>query len=437
MCPIRQETNQQKRLTVCSRRRAMRLAYWNGAVWAIGNGLASTTLVVYLALELDSPRLGLGISLILAAPNLVGVLRLLAPALIGRLADRKLFCIVTYLCSAVVLAGLPILAAPGRLRSPVASLGALVVLWCLYHLLQYAGTIALWSWLADLVPQRIRGRFIGIRQRWIVAGTAPAMLCAGLFAWGWKQTQPQPTWWMAYAIPAVIGTLFMVAAIVPLLSIPRVAAGQIVRSGATLRSFLAPFVDRRFLGLLAFGCWFSFFNGVTQSAQYFYPARVLGFGLFVMLAMQTGMRLGQLAISPRMGQLADKLGNRPVMAVSLLLVSTGPLFYYFATPANPWWMAGAWVVWIAYAGLNVCLPNLMLKLSPRRSNTPYIATYYAITGLCYAASTIAGGWMYDKYAEPLGSIFYDYCFLYGWTTRSLGVVVLLLMVQRDRGDVRG
>jgi MFS family permease len=362
------------------------------------------------------------------------VLRLAAPALIGRLADRKLFCIATYLCSAVVLAGLPILAVPGRLESPAAALAALVTLWCVYHLLEYVGTIALWSWLADLVPQRIRGRFIGIRQRWIVAGTAAAMLCSGLFAWGWKQTQPEPMLWIAYAIPAAIGTLFMAAAIVPLLSMPRVAAGQIVRSGATLRSFVAPFVDRRFLGLLAFGCWFSFFNGVTQSAQYFYPARVLGFGLFVMLAMQTGMRLGQLAISPRMGQLADKLGNRPVMAVSLLLVSSGPLFYYFATPANRWWMAGAWVVWIAYAGLNVCLPNLMLKLSPQRSNTPYIATYYAITGLCYAASTIAGGGLYDEYAKLLGSVFYDCCFLFGCIMRSLGVVVLLLMVKHDRGD---
>ena len=430
MCP-----NQQKRLTVYSRRRAMRLAYWNGAVWAIGNGLASTTLVFYLAMELNVPRLGLGIGFILAAPNLAGVLRMAAPALIGRLADRKLFCIVTYLCSAVVLAGLPILAAPGRLRSPVASLSALVVLWCLYHLLQYAGTIALWSWLADLVPLRIRGRFIGIRQRWMLSGTAPAMLCAGLFAWRWKETQPEPTWWMAYAIPAVIGALFMVAAIVPLLSMPRVAAGEIVRSGATLRSFVAPFVDRRFLGLLAFGCWFSFFNGVTQSAQYVYACDVLAFSLLAMLVMQTGMRLGQLAISPRMGQLADKLGNRPVMAVSLLLVSSGPLFYYFATPAHRWWLAGAWVAWIAYAGLNVCLPNLMLKLSPQRSNTPYIATYFAITGLCYAASTIIGGWLFDEYAESMGPVFYDYCFLFGWITRSFGVVVLLLMVKRDHNDV--
>jgi hypothetical protein len=48
------------------------------------------------------------------------------------------------------------------------------------------------------------------------------------------------------------------------------------------------------------------------------------------------------------------------MGVCLLLVATGPLFYLAATPEDWWWIVGAWVVWIAYAGLNVCLPNLLL-----------------------------------------------------------------------------
>ena len=39
-----------------SSHRARRLAVWNGAVWAIGNGLASTTLVTYLAYELGDKR---------------------------------------------------------------------------------------------------------------------------------------------------------------------------------------------------------------------------------------------------------------------------------------------------------------------------------------------------------------------------------------------
>src|SRR4030042_194042 len=164
-------------LVVFQRRRARRLAYWNGAIWAIGNGLASTTLVVYLALELGAGRIGLGISLILAARNVVGLLRLGAPAMIGRLVDRKRFCLGTLRLGTLILLTLPWASKPGNLPSPGASLAALVVLWCVYHLLQYLGMVALWSWLADLVPVRIRGRFLGRRQRCLSAGEAVAMLC--------------------------------------------------------------------------------------------------------------------------------------------------------------------------------------------------------------------------------------------------------------------
>ena len=42
----------------------------------------------------------------------------------------------------------------------------------------------------------------------------------------------------------------------------------------------APFRDARFLRLVLFGCWFSFFNGVTQLTENIYPWQVLGIGLF-------------------------------------------------------------------------------------------------------------------------------------------------------------
>jgi predicted MFS family arabinose efflux permease len=164
---------------------------------------------------------------------------------------------------------------------------------------------------------------------------------------------------------------------------------------------------------------------------------VLGVALFVMLSLKTVMRLGQWMLGPRAGRLADRLGNRPVMMVSLLLVAQGPLFYFLATPEQPWWLAGAWLVWVAYVGLNVCLPNLMLKLSPGESNTPYIAAYFAVTGLCVAVSTIVGGVLFDLLGNTSMRWFgggpemdyYQWVFLFGWITRMLGVLVLLLVVE--------
>ena len=58
---------------------AMRLANANAALWAIGNGLVSMLLVIYLASDLGAS--GLSLSLILAAPRFAGLLRLGVPAL--------------------------------------------------------------------------------------------------------------------------------------------------------------------------------------------------------------------------------------------------------------------------------------------------------------------------------------------------------------------
>jgi hypothetical protein len=273
------------------RRRAMRLAYWNGALWAVGNGLASSQLVVYLALELDAPQIGLGVGLLLAAPHLVGVLRLAAPALIGRLAGRKRFAIAAYVLSGLVLAALPAAAAaPERLGSVGAALAALVALWCGYHLLEYLGTVALWSWLADLVPPAIRGRFLGRRERWMAFGQAAAMLAgAGLLA-VWRRLRPDEPLWIGYAVATALGVLMILAAVVPLARMPEPDAETDSRRGrprssghlrqesrqpTSFRQWLAPWRDRRLWALLGFQCWLSFFNGLAQVPQNYYQDKVL------------------------------------------------------------------------------------------------------------------------------------------------------------------
>lgn len=415
---------------------------WNGGLWALGNGLISSTLVIYLAIEAGVPRVGLGIALILAAPRVAGLLRIAAPALIARLGGRKRLCIAAYLASAAVLFGLPWAAAPDAMPSPGMSLAALVLLWCLYHLLEYLGTVGLWSWIADAAPPRIRGRFLGRRERLMVLAQAAAMLGAGLHAWGIRALYPALPRWTAYLIPALLGAGMMLVAVVPLVRMPALERPREDQRGPpTARLTLAPLLDPRFLPFLLFGCWFSFSNGLTQSVQFLYPW-VLGATLLAMNGLKTGMRLGQFAVSPTMGRWADRWGNRPVLFGSLAITSGALLFYFLATPEQPWWFAGAWVAWIAYAGLNVCLPNLTLKLAPREENAAYVATFFAAGGICYAAGSVLGGLATDAWRDhdfhlPGGATldYFHAAFLLGWLARSAGLLLLLRVVEN--GGVPG
>lgn len=427
------------KLTVSQRRTARRLAIWNGGLWAIGNGLASTTLIVYLARELCAEKLGVGIGLIVASPQIVGLLRIGAPAMLNRLGNGKRFCIGNFFIAAMLLLVLPWVCAPGRLPSPSLSLGMLIVLWCFYHLFQYVGMVGLWSWLAEVATEPVRGRFLGRRERWMVAGTAVSAVDAGLFVWGFAEIWPDLPRWSPYGIAAVLGAGFMAAALVPLGRMPSFYRKSNV-PWHSLSSLVRPFRDARFLRLLWFGCWFSFFNGITQSAQDYYPMQVLGVSLLLSQTLKTGMRLGQWGISPRLGALADRLGNRPVMIVCQLMVAGGLLFFAAASPERWEWLLGAWILWIAYAGLNICLPNLTLKLAPPAENASYVAAFDGIRGLCFAASTIVGGILVDRSSTGdlglwgMGGSFFVGLFVLGWVFRSIGVVWLFWVIEPARNE---
>jgi len=187
--------------------------------------------------------------------------------------------------------------------------------------------------------------------------------------------------------------------------------------------------------LLGYGGWSSFFNGLTQAPQGIFPKRVLDVGLAMQAEMRTTMQLGQAGLSWWVGRAADRWGNVPVLVASQLIVSTGALFFLPATRDEPRWLFGAWVVWSGYVGINVCAPNLALKLAGS-SSAAYLATYFALSSICYAASTVLGGWLFNQLPDPTAQVFagwtaYQWIFLFGWASRSLGVVWLLSIDERE------
>ena len=283
------------------------------------------------------------------------------------------------------------------------------------------------------VPLPIRGRYFGRRQVWQLAFLIPAFLASGLFTDHWrttyKQAQPERLL-LGYAIPNCIGAVFLLASLAPLVLMPDVPAPA---RAAALRpgSSRWPIADRRFRRLLVYRSWFSFFNGVTQAAQNIY-VYVLGIGVLPMQMMQLGMRGGQMALSPLAGRASDRFGNRPILELSQAVVAAGPLFFVFASREHRWWVIGAYVAWSAYAGINICLTNLMLKLAPAGDSARYIASFEALGGLAYGLSTIAGGMLLDylrewKVSVAAGSIVLDHfaaLFLCGAVARALGVAWL-------------
>jgi hypothetical protein len=121
------------------------------------------------------------------------------------------------------------------------------------------------------------------------------------------------------------------------------------------------------------------------------------------------------------------------MIVSLLIASAGLLFFLAASLQQPWWIAGAYVAWIAYAGLNVGLDNSKLKLAPADNNAPYLAAYHAVSDVANGAAIVCGGLLYDRLAEG-GSdslALYARLFFWGWVARTSAVFFLARLIEPE------
>jgi MFS family permease len=417
------------RLRADAIRGAMWFANANAALWAIGNGLISTLLVIYLAADLGAE--GLAISLILAAPRFAGILRLGVPALIAQLRARKGICLTAYVVSAVVLCSVPIVALSESRTADGFAVVMLVAAWCAYHLAEYVGTVALWSWLGDLTPRRIRGRLLGHRERWLVIGRVGGLAASASLAIVWPWLLPQGPRWQPLALSAAVGAAMMLAAVAPLARMPAVRHAPSAVPRVPWRSLGHALLDPAYRRLLVFSGWFSLVNGITAAAQEVYPIRVLGLGYPVRQMLHGAMRTGQLAIAPWMGRLVDRWGNRPIMIVTQLIAATGPLFLLVATPERPWLIVGTFAAWIAYAGLNVGLDNIKLKLASENNNAPYIAMHHALSDLANGLAIVAGG-MLLEHLRTDGSHdlqLYAQLFVIGWLGRTLAAGLAARIIE--------
>jgi MFS family permease len=413
------------------RRRALAWGHVNGAFWALGNSLSTGALVVYLARDLGAA--GLGLSLVLATPNLAGLLRLVAPAIVYRAGTARRACLAIQSASYVLIAGLPAIAASVPAISRPTAVTAMIVLLFVHQLLEYLGSVALWAWWGDLVPSRIRGRYFARRQRIQLAMSIPTLLAGGYFAdlWReWYQAEPARLL-LAYAIPTGLGAAFLLASLVPLVLMPPTRSYPAASVGLVRSAIVAPFVDWRFWPLLVFRSWFSLANGISQVVQnVIFPKDVLAFGVGPMNAMRVVTQAGQIAGARVVGKASDRFGNRPVLVAAQACVSLALVFYLLARPETRWLLVGAWVLFGAYVAHNICLPNLTLKLSPELERPGYVAAGEALGSLFHAVATVAGGLLFDylrssspdSTAEP-----YRSCLIIlavGLLMRSFGIVVL-------------
>ena len=362
------------------------------------------------------------IGLLGAMPFLVTIFQLPAAYFVDKKGGRKR---ISVLCSLFARAlWVPILVV-ALLPGPSASLRipVVLVLIFLHYALGSASFVAWLSWMSDLVPDRMRGTFFGTRNMLAGAASMVVMVIFGTLLDGLKPLS-------SYGLPVGFSLTFLVAVLFGIASVVVLRrVSEPTHSSPAVRldfagQLLLPFRDRNFRKFLGFSfCWgFSVHFAAPFFPLYFLRDLQFGYGFIATLGMLSafadlvGMRLW--------GKLSDMTRNKPIIYFAGWWAIFFPLSWVFVRPESmvlPILLhvlgGGMW------SGINLCVNNLLLRISPREDRALYVSVYNVLGGLGASCGPVLAGLL----VQGLGQGPFH---LYSWVLLPLHILFVLSTMFR-------
>ncbi|MCE2863338.1 MAG: MFS transporter [Opitutaceae bacterium] len=377
----------------------------------------------------DLPKTTIG--LISALPFLGNFLQIFIAGLLARWRPPKVICVgaaVLHLASWAVLGVM----LPFIPRGEAGAAGIWLSVWFLVTSCFGAVAGVSWNaWIQEWVPYRIRGKYFGRRNGTLQFSTLVFMLVAGWSLAKWD-----------YAIP-VFQALIAGACVMRVFSLRwqwisptrarRAPPPEPSALGDQLRLVLAA---RSLLVFIAFGAVWSFAANCFGPFYHVFMFEQLELSAFDVGLLATLAQLSGALSLPAWGHLLDRFGNRPVMAVSLILWQVQNFAWCFLTVENRNLLYAMWI-WGGATGAGFILGQftLLLRLLPLEARNLAIGLNLAVTSLFAAVAPVTGGfvltWALARWSDPFAV--HHVCFLVQPALALLGCA-LLLRVREPRAS---
>lgn len=413
-----------------------------GAVWFATIAGAPTT---QFAKAMGTSEFQFG--LLSAAPFLATLIILPASIWIERSGKRKkIFFIGNYiqrlLWIPIALVPFFLLSHYGPSAAPIATWSFLILIFCMHGVGNIGGP-AWVSWMADIVPDPVRGRYFSRRRMWGILTAVPATVLAGwlldkLTGGGSASPLLMMQWCAVIFLAAMV---FGVADIALFHAVPEPHAPP--KTGSLVSHFAAPLKHREFLWFGGYVATLMF--AVAPMGQFctlFVVERLQISNYKIQLMLLALPMLAQLIVLPAWGRAVDRMGKKPVMEIaSLGLVPVG-LGWCFVTPEHAWLggvlaAAGA-VLW---TGVEIANFNFVLEMTgddEAKGGTSFVAVNSLIInsagflgGILWGA---IAGWLRDwQMPFSLGPMshltFFEVLFILSAVLRLIAAVVFLPMLH--------
>jgi MFS family permease len=423
-------------------RRAMSVvtvAWLFGSVWM--HGLAGAPLT-HFAAALGATNFEFG--LMAAIPFVAALAALPASVLIDRTGQRKLIFLIALYVNRLMWVPIAVVPwwivhrfGPGHMHT------AVMVFLVLLMVMNVGGSIGgpAWvSWMADLVPSRLRGRYFARRRQWGICSAIPAALIGGWALDAYAGTNVAGDVLLMCAVLFMIATVFGAADVAMFHFVPHTPKPR--PRQPLLRTFAGPLRNKRF----AFFClcsailWFAI-AGQGQFVNKFLIERLHVGSVSVQMIVLVGPLLATLLVLPIWGRVIDRYGKRPAMMIAivgLVPVGFGWCFLSGGTALSCGLLAALGAV--CWTGVEVANFNLTLEFSGTDRTSGGGSAYIAVHSVIVNTAGCMGGLFYGSVAEYLADwhavapvlgrmTFYEALFAISAALRLLAIAPLLLVKE--------
>jgi MFS family permease len=285
------------------------------------------------------------------------------------------------------------------------------------------------SWIQEWVPARLRGKYFGRRNRFLQISVLTFLLVTGWVLARWD-----------YAIPAFQG-IILASVFLRVFSLrwqwssPTRAHRPVPAAHPSLRAQVS--VVRRshsLLWFIAFGAVWSFAANCFGPFYHVFMFEQLQLSAFDVGMLSTVSALGGALALPAWGRLLDRYGNRPVMAVSLVVWQLVNFLWCFLTPHSHTMVYIIWALGgmtsmgaISSAGFVLGQFTILLRLIPVEAKSLAIGLNLAITSCAAALAPIVGGMILETALQRWNDALavYHACFILQPVLALAGCTLLL------------
>lgn len=375
-------------------RTSLQASTWDGICAAIFSNVAGGVLLSNFLVELDADTVQIG--LIAAIPMLVNLIQPLGAYLASRTTSRHHYGLAVFgpsrLLWLILALGILGFTLQGADPHPLLQWTCGIVLFS--NILAALGSASWLSWMAALVPSRLRGRYFGFRNSAVSLCT---LICVPLAGWGvsaWPGGSLQ-----GFGVVLLLG---VVAGIISICCQFWMRDDNPQAPVAKTPSLELPLAESRGIwrdpNLLSFLVYFGFWAlAINLSSPFFNIYLLDDLGLDVRwVTLYNSFTAGtNLLMLILWGRLSDRIGNRPILLLVGILVSITPLLWLGigTDPLSLWlWLPLLHIfMGSTWPAIELCSNNIQMAIAPVKNHGTFFAIAAAIAGGCGAVGTLIGG----------------------------------------------